>query len=51
MPVDLRDVGNWWAWTPGANWRHPEGKGWRTVVIHLAAKFARHKGAVVGPPV
>jgi len=24
-PVDLRDVRNWWAWTPGASWRHPEG--------------------------
>ena len=20
-PVDLRDVRNWWAWTPGATWR------------------------------
>ncbi|HEX5327052.1 MAG TPA: formylglycine-generating enzyme family protein [Acetobacteraceae bacterium] len=26
-PVDLRDVRNWWAWTPGAYWRHPEGRG------------------------
>jgi formylglycine-generating enzyme len=26
-PVDLRDIRNWWAWTPGAYWRHPEGKG------------------------
>jgi formylglycine-generating enzyme required for sulfatase activity len=24
-PVDLRDVRNWWNWTPGADWRHPEG--------------------------
>jgi sulfatase modifying factor 1 len=24
-PVDLRDVRNWWRWTPGADWRHPEG--------------------------
>jgi formylglycine-generating enzyme len=24
-PVDLTDYGNWWAWTPGADWRHPEG--------------------------
>ena len=23
--VDLRDVRNWWRWTPGADWRHPEG--------------------------
>jgi formylglycine-generating enzyme len=26
-PVDLRDIGNWWRWTPGADWRHPEGPG------------------------
>ncbi len=26
-PVDLRDIGNWWHWTPGADWRHPEGPG------------------------
>ncbi|HET6692595.1 MAG TPA: formylglycine-generating enzyme family protein [Miltoncostaeaceae bacterium] len=26
-PVDLRDVRNWWAWTPGASWRSPEGPG------------------------
>jgi formylglycine-generating enzyme required for sulfatase activity len=25
-PVDLRDVRNWWAWTPGAFWRRPEGR-------------------------
>jgi formylglycine-generating enzyme required for sulfatase activity len=24
-PVDLRDPRNWWAWTPGACWRRPEG--------------------------
>jgi formylglycine-generating enzyme required for sulfatase activity len=24
-PVDLSDYRNWWAWTPGAEWRHPEG--------------------------
>lgn len=24
-PVDLSDVHNWWGWTPGADWRHPEG--------------------------
>jgi formylglycine-generating enzyme len=24
-PVDLRDVSNWWAYVPGASWRHPEG--------------------------
>jgi formylglycine-generating enzyme len=26
-PVDLRDIRNWWAWKPGAYWRHPEGQG------------------------
>lgn len=26
-PVPLNDVRNWWVWTPGANWRHPEGPG------------------------
>jgi len=24
-PVDLRDYVNWWAWSPGTNWRHPLG--------------------------
>ncbi len=24
-PVNLRDYSNWWAWTPGAQWRHPTG--------------------------
>ena len=24
-PVDLRNYANWWAWAPGANWRHPLG--------------------------
>jgi len=24
-PVDLRHVSQWWTWTPGACWRHPEG--------------------------
>jgi formylglycine-generating enzyme required for sulfatase activity len=24
-PVDLRDVRNWWSWTHGADWSHPEG--------------------------
>ena len=26
-PVDLKDFRNWWRWTPGACWRHPEGRG------------------------
>ncbi|MGH7176372.1 MAG: formylglycine-generating enzyme family protein [Tepidisphaeraceae bacterium] len=25
--VDLRDMSNWWTWTNGADWRHPEGPG------------------------
>jgi formylglycine-generating enzyme required for sulfatase activity len=26
-PVDRADMGNFWRWQPGANWRHPEGPG------------------------
>ena len=26
-PVDLRDPTNWWAYVPGAQWRHPAGPG------------------------
>lgn len=26
-PVNLNDVSQWWHWTPGASWRHPEGPG------------------------
>jgi formylglycine-generating enzyme required for sulfatase activity len=25
--VPLTDLTQWWRWTPGANWRHPEGPG------------------------
>jgi formylglycine-generating enzyme required for sulfatase activity len=24
-PVDLRHLSQWWTWTPGASWKHPEG--------------------------
>jgi formylglycine-generating enzyme len=24
-PVDLRHLNQWWTWTPGACWRHPDG--------------------------
>jgi len=24
-PVDLRNMANWWTWTTGANWKHPQG--------------------------
>ena len=41
-PVDLRNYANWWAWVPGASWRHPagphsslEGLG-RHPVVHVA---------------
>lgn len=27
QPVPLDDYGQWWEWTPGADWRHPEGPG------------------------
>jgi formylglycine-generating enzyme len=26
-PVDLRHLAQWWTWTPGACWKHPEGPG------------------------
>ena len=26
-PVNLNDYSQWWKWTPGASWRHPEGPG------------------------
>jgi formylglycine-generating enzyme required for sulfatase activity len=26
-PVNLQNMGNWWQWTTGANWRQPEGPG------------------------
>jgi formylglycine-generating enzyme required for sulfatase activity len=26
-PVDLRHISQWWAWTPGASWRRPDGPG------------------------
>jgi arylsulfatase A-like enzyme len=40
--VDLRNHYNWWAYVPGANWRHPEGPGStlhgreRHPVVHVA---------------
>lgn len=41
-PVRLDDLTQWWRWTPGANWRHPEGPGSsitkrrRHPVVHVA---------------
>jgi sulfatase modifying factor 1 len=45
-PVDLRHLSQWWAWTPGASWRHPEGPGSSTdgredhPVVHVAHEDA-----------
>ena len=45
--VDLRDLSQWWRWTPGASWRAPEGPGSTLArradhpVIHLAWKDAQ----------
>ena len=45
-PVDLRDVTQWWRYTPGADWRHPGGPGStaggldRHPVTHVAAEDA-----------
>lgn len=42
QPVDLRDWSQWWAWTPGADWRHPSGRGDSIIgrdnypVVHVA---------------
>jgi formylglycine-generating enzyme required for sulfatase activity len=45
-PVDLRDYRNWWAYVPGADWRHPTGPGSslngleRHPVVHVAPEDA-----------
>ena len=38
-PVDLRDIRNWWAWKPGAYWRHPEERG-SSVAAHILISHA-----------
>jgi formylglycine-generating enzyme required for sulfatase activity len=53
-PVDLRHINQWWAWTPGASWRQPEGAGSSLSgredhpVVHVAyedaAAYARWAG-------
>ena len=53
-PVDLRDLSQWWAWTPGASWRRPEGPGSglrgrkQHPVVHIAYQdaeaYARWRG-------
>jgi formylglycine-generating enzyme len=52
--VDLRDYHNWWKWTIGADWRHPQGPKSTTAgreqhpVVHLAyadvSAYARWAG-------
>ena len=45
-PVDLRHLNLWWRWTPGASWRHPEGRESSVVgredhpVVHIAYEDA-----------
>jgi formylglycine-generating enzyme len=53
-PVDLRDVTQWWRYTPGAQWRHPGGPGStldgldRHPVTHVAAEDAGAYAAWAG---
>jgi formylglycine-generating enzyme len=53
-PVDLRDVRSWWAYVPGATWRHPEGPGSRIAgrqdhpVVHVGWDDAVAYAAWVG---
>jgi formylglycine-generating enzyme len=53
-PVDLRHLSQWWAWTPGAWWRHPEGPGSSLdgredhPVVHVAYEDAQAYAAWAG---
>jgi formylglycine-generating enzyme len=53
-PVDLRDVAQWWRYTPGADWRHPRGPVStldgldRHPVTHVAAEDADAYAAWAG---
>ena len=46
-PVDLRHISQWWTWTPGASWKHPEGPGSTAAqrpehpVVHVAFEDAQ----------
>ena len=41
-PIDLRNPYNWWTFVPGADWRHPRGRGsslqglWQHPVVHVS---------------
>jgi formylglycine-generating enzyme required for sulfatase activity len=53
-PVDLRELGRWWHWTPGAHWRQPEGPGSNIdarpdhPVVHIAYEDAEAYAAWAG---
>ena len=53
-PVDLRHINQWWTWTPGAFWRHPEGPGTGVAgreddpVVHVAYEDAEAYADWVG---
>jgi formylglycine-generating enzyme required for sulfatase activity len=53
-PVDLRQPANWWAYRPGADWRHPEGPASglhgldRHPVTHVAPEDAEAYAAWAG---
>jgi sulfatase modifying factor 1 len=53
-PVDLRHLSQWWRWTPGASWRHPDGPGSSIErrgdhpVVHVAYEDAEAYAAWAG---
>jgi sulfatase modifying factor 1 len=53
-PVDLTHLDQWWSWTPGASWRHPEGPDSSLAgrmdhpVVHIAHDDARAYAAWAG---
>jgi formylglycine-generating enzyme required for sulfatase activity len=53
-PVDLAHPDRWWSWTPGADWRHPQGPATSTEgkdrepVVHVAFEDAKAYAAWAG---